>query len=177
MSSNDFASSMLTRLLTRPRSRIRRCTRNRGRWPGGSIVAPRTTSCLNMPARRETNSLRASVTLHGRRLCTTTRRGYLDMTSSTWWFAPAASLAVALTIVSSAQQPDSGGLYTAAQAARGKSVYDERCAGCHLADLRGARAPQLAGAAFLAAWGNRTARELIETIKTTMPPDGVGTLS
>ena len=39
--------------------------------------------------------------------------------------------------------------FTAAQAAAGRAAYQERCASCHLPDLRGSNeAPPLAGAQF-----------------------------
>ena len=70
------------------------------------------------------------------------------------------------------QQP-AAGVFTAAQAAAGRATYTERCASCHVADLRGRNeAPELAGANFLNAWRARTTRDLTELIQTTMPPGG-----
>jgi alcohol dehydrogenase (cytochrome c) len=49
-------------------------------------------------------------------------------------------------------------------------LYSANCAGCHGARLEGAgEAPPLAGASFMAAWGNRPAAELYNLVKTSMP--------
>src|SRR5437762_1793094 len=51
--------------------------------------------------------------------------------------------------VVSGQQPAATGLYTAAQAAAGRSVYQAECASCHASDLRGNNeAPPLTGPDF-----------------------------
>ena len=65
---------------------------------------------------------------------------------------------------------------TLQQAEAGRATYQARCAGCHAADLGGNEGPQLAGSNFLAAWGSRTARELVTVIQTTMPPGNAGGL-
>jgi alcohol dehydrogenase (cytochrome c) len=87
-------------------------------------------------------------------------------------FAPVAALAAAtlgLAIVT-AQQPASP-IYTAAQAAAGRAVYEANCAACHMPDLSGRNeASPLAGPNFMNAWRTRTTRELYEYIATTMPP-------
>src|SRR5580704_19167509 len=70
-----------------------------------------------------------------------------------------------------AQQP-SAGPYTQDQAAAGRAVYQTNCASCHSADLSGREGPQLAGANFLAQWGDRTAGELINFMQSSMPPGG-----
>src|SRR5437870_641167 len=69
------------------------------------------------------------------------------------------------------------GVYTQAQANRGKAAYAERCASCHGAGLGGGEeAPALTGDKFLAKWRNRSVDELLESIRTTMPPGQPGTL-
>jgi PQQ-dependent dehydrogenase (methanol/ethanol family) len=65
---------------------------------------------------------------------------------------------------------------TAQQAAAGRTAYQARCSSCHAQDLGGNEGPQLAGSNFMAAWGGRTARELITYIQTTMPPGSPGSL-
>ncbi len=65
---------------------------------------------------------------------------------------------------------------TTQQAEAGRSVYQSRCASCHAADLGGGEGPQLAGTNFRANWGVRTPRELIGTIRTTMPPGNPGSV-
>ena len=72
----------------------------------------------------------------------------------------------------------SEGVYTPAQAGRGKTAYAERCAGCHGADLKGGdETPALAGERFLAKWQIRTVGDLFESLQATMPADRPGTLS
>jgi alcohol dehydrogenase (cytochrome c) len=65
---------------------------------------------------------------------------------------------------------------TTQQAETGRSLFQTRCASCHATDLGGGEGPQLAGANFIAGWGTRTARELISTIRTSMPPANPGSL-
>ncbi len=74
-------------------------------------------------------------------------------------------------IVFAQQRP--AGPYTQDQAAAGRAIYQTNCASCHSNDLSGREGPQLAGANFLAQWGDRTAGELIRFIQITMPPGGV----
>ena len=76
-----------------------------------------------------------------------------------------------------AQAPAGPPVFTAAQAAAGRTVYAARCAGCHLADLQGRNeAAPLAGANFMNAWRGRTAARIVQTIQSTMPPGAAGTL-
>lgn len=84
---------------------------------------------------------------------------------------------MAFGMAAAAQQPTAGGSFTAAQASSGKASYDQRCAGCHAPDLRGAEAPGLAGPDFINGSGRKTARELLELITASMPPGAGGTLS
>src|SRR2546426_5635766 len=83
--------------------------------------------------------------------------------------------ALGLGAVVPAQQPP--GVYTVSQAASGRAAYDETCATCHAADLKGSIGPPLSGSAFLAGWGGRTSSELLAHIKTTMPPGAEGSLA
>src|SRR5580698_5785142 len=84
-----------------------------------------------------------------------------------------AAIAVAMSgvVILLAQQRPAGP-YTADQAASGRAIYQTSCASCHSADLSGREGPQLAGANFLAQWGDRTAGELINFMQSTMPPGG-----
>jgi mono/diheme cytochrome c family protein len=68
-------------------------------------------------------------------------------------------------------------VYTAAQAERGKSVYEARCGRCHGGDLRGVNASPLAGPGFLLHWEGRSVERLLRKIADTMPPDAAGTLT
>jgi mono/diheme cytochrome c family protein len=65
------------------------------------------------------------------------------------------------------------GVYTAAQAERGKANYlTGRCGGCHQLDLSGDRGPALKGEAFLSHWENGPVNGLFKKISETMPPNG-----
>ena len=76
-----------------------------------------------------------------------------------------------------AGQPARIGVHTATQAENGRAVYTRSCAICHRTDLQGNfEAPPLAGANFLNYWGDRTPQELVERIRSTMPPDRPGRL-
>jgi alcohol dehydrogenase (cytochrome c) len=83
----------------------------------------------------------------------------------------AAVAAVCGVVILFAQQRPEGP-YTQDQAAAGRAVYQTYCASCHSADLSGREGPQLAGANFVAQWGDRTAAELIKFMQSTMPPGG-----
>ena len=65
-----------------------------------------------------------------------------------------------------------GGLYTDAQADRGKTVYEEQCSFCHLADLTGQGfAPPLVDDAFTQRWQDGNLGDLFTIVKVTMPQD------
>jgi alcohol dehydrogenase (cytochrome c) len=92
-------------------------------------------------------------------------------------FALWLSAVVPIAAPSIAAAQESGGLYTAEQAARGHSIYRAECSTCHGADLRGAGGNPLVGDNFLAAWARaawaragRTVDDLYYILKTTMPP-------
>jgi mono/diheme cytochrome c family protein len=70
------------------------------------------------------------------------------------------------------------GVYTDAQAARGKAQYSQNCATCHLDDLSGSgQALPLAGDSFMQSWEGQTVDDLFEVIHDTMPQDKPGTLT
>jgi len=70
------------------------------------------------------------------------------------------------------------GVFTNAQADRGKAAYDGNCGSCHGASLTGGEtAPPLAGGEFLANWNGLTAGDLLERIRATMPFDRPGSMS
>ena len=60
------------------------------------------------------------------------------------------------------------GVYTAAQAERGKQVYVGHCARCHGDDLANSRNP-LSGDRFAEHWESRTLADLFRRIRDTMP--------
>jgi mono/diheme cytochrome c family protein len=70
------------------------------------------------------------------------------------------------------------GVYTDAQAGRGKEGYARDCASCHLDSLGGAdMAPALTGQAFLTTWNELTVGDLFERVRISMPQDSPASLS
>jgi ankyrin repeat protein len=71
------------------------------------------------------------------------------------------------------------GVFTQAQADRGRDQYMKSCASCHKADLLGeSAAPPLAGPEFSQRWVGSTVDDLLTTIRRSMPqdaPDSLGT--
>lgn len=65
-------------------------------------------------------------------------------------------------------------VYSEAQAARGKSVYDKQCSNCHDG---GGMGPSLKGDEFLATWENKSVRALYDRILATMPSDDPGSVA
>jgi mono/diheme cytochrome c family protein len=75
-------------------------------------------------------------------------------------------------------------VYTAAQAERGKQVYEANCITCHLADLdgsanqtAGARGAPLAGTRFVQDFGESRVSALFNKMKRDMPSGRPGTLT
>lgn len=70
------------------------------------------------------------------------------------------------------------GVYTAAQAERGKTQYGQSCATCHMDDLSGSgQALPLAGDEFMGTWEGQSVADLMGLIHDTMPQDKPGTLT
>ncbi|MGH7118390.1 MAG: c-type cytochrome [Acetobacteraceae bacterium] len=75
--------------------------------------------------------------------------------------------------------PAGSGVYTTAQAAAGKTIYDAHCSVCHRADLSGEAGPPLAGKPFQS-WlqlSKITGAELFDFISTQMPYNAPGSLA
>ncbi len=86
----------------------------------------------------------------------------------------AAALFTSTLVLTARESP---AVFTAEQAAAGKSAYARSCASCHMPDLSGSNdAPPLAGAVFAATWRARTTKDLFEYLSSSMPPGG-GSLS
>ena len=68
------------------------------------------------------------------------------------------------------------GVYTDAQAARGATVYDAACAGCHRADLGGASGPALREERFARQFAGKDLKTLFTKTATTMPRGAPGSL-
>jgi mono/diheme cytochrome c family protein len=92
-----------------------------------------------------------------------------------------AILAIAGTLVTLGAQTKTtvwNGVYTEAQAARGKTAYDEHCASCHGTDLEGKdMAASLAGIEFRGNWNELSVGDLFDRIRATMPADAPQSLS
>ena len=71
------------------------------------------------------------------------------------------------------------GVYTEAQAARGKTVYAEQCVECHKEDLRGDQqmTPSLVGIAFTFRWKDKNLYDYFVGMRNTMPQSAPGSLS
>jgi len=76
------------------------------------------------------------------------------------------------------------GVFTDAQAQRGRAVYPGPCGMCHGSRLNGApddpdmlSTPPLAGAKFLRNWEGRSLAALLQYTRTTMPANNPGFLS
>lgn len=70
------------------------------------------------------------------------------------------------------------GVYTEAQAERGRAAYSQSCTACHREDLRGdGTAPSLVGESFAFLWGDMTVGELFTRTRAIMPPERPGSLS
>jgi ankyrin repeat protein len=71
------------------------------------------------------------------------------------------------------------GVFTQAQAERGRDQYQKTCSSCHKADLLGeSAAPPLAGQEFAQRWTGQSLEDLLTTIRRSMPqeaPDSLGT--
>jgi len=78
----------------------------------------------------------------------------------------------ALETIKVAKKTTWDGVFTAAQADRGKANFlAGRCGGCHKLDLTGDRGPALKGDDFLAHWDNGSVVTLFDKIRETMPPN------
>ena len=62
------------------------------------------------------------------------------------------------------------GVYSQGQARKGEETYRRYCSGCHTPATH-------SGEAFQAAWGGRSAADLYDYLRTTMPDDNPGKLS
>ena len=92
-------------------------------------------------------------------------------------FAAAALIVLAGVSVPGSAASAQQASYTDQQANAGVSAYQEACAACHLADLQGGTAPQLAGINFRNSWGNRAASQVLQYVRSSMPPGGEGSLT
>lgn len=69
------------------------------------------------------------------------------------------------------------GVFTAAQAARGKTAYFNECVACHGGELQGEEDnPPLTGKPFIDHWGGKPVSGLFGFINRMMPPGNGGSL-
>ena len=91
-------------------------------------------------------------------------------------------LPVALALAASAAftphslSAQGGGVYTAAQAQAGATVFAAQCSACHGSKLEGISAPPLAGNDFISKWTGQTADDLRDVVATQMPMTDPGSL-
>ena len=70
------------------------------------------------------------------------------------------------------------GIYTQAQADRGKQLYSDACASCHGPELTGGEmAPPLVGGDFQSDWNGLSLGDLFERMRISMPQNAPGSLS
>jgi mono/diheme cytochrome c family protein len=83
-------------------------------------------------------------------------------------------LAATIVFIAAAQPPLTirEGMYSAAQARRGRAVYEMHCSRCHGNDLNGVSGSALEGEGFMRHWEGRTVERLFRKIRDTMPPQG-----
>ena len=84
--------------------------------------------------------------------------------------AVSALVASGAALVAGQQAAPAAPVFTAQQATAGKAAYAQSCASCHMPDLSGSNEMSaLAGSPFMAAWGDRSTKELFDYISTAMP--------
>jgi cytochrome c1 len=88
--------------------------------------------------------------------------------------SPATSPAAPATTLqppADASEPEAhvGGIFTEAQADRGRTTFDEVCSECHTTS-------EFRGRTFQSNWGRRTVYSLFRTVRSTMPDDNPGGL-
>jgi len=73
-----------------------------------------------------------------------------------------------------AQQTTRDGVYTKAQAERGKATFTTVCSTCHALDstTAGLEGPPLGGEMFFTNWADQNVYTLVTQIMLSMPPDG-----
>jgi PQQ-dependent dehydrogenase (methanol/ethanol family) len=78
---------------------------------------------------------------------------------------------IAVPVTGLAVAPESWPSFTQAQADAGKTIYAERCANCHGAQLEGVGTPALTGTPFLRHWagGGKTVGDFYARMRDSMP--------
>jgi quinoprotein glucose dehydrogenase len=87
-------------------------------------------------------------------------------------------LGITIAALAAAQTSMRDAVFTAAQAQRGRTAYNEECARCHGQSLSGGEgSPELAGDTFLKRWTGRSAGQLFDQTRKSMPVDNPGGLT
>ena len=81
----------------------------------------------------------------------------------------ACTSAVFATLLAQDLPPIWHGVYTAAQADRGRMAFENHCSECHHADLSGGEGPALIGSTFMVKWEMQSVERLFHKIRDTMP--------
>jgi mono/diheme cytochrome c family protein len=101
--------------------------------------------------------------------------------TTTWLVAGALGLLSAVAFAQSRPSSVWDGVYTEAQAERGREAYRTACGHCHRDDLTGGGseegAPALIGPIFTYRWNGEPLSEMFLTIGTTMPKNRPDTLT
>jgi S-disulfanyl-L-cysteine oxidoreductase SoxD len=99
------------------------------------------------------------------------------------WAVVLSGTALSLALLASGQRAGAAdasvwdGVYTEAQAQRGKGIYDAQCRLCHGEMPVGtSMGPTLSGSDFFANWTGMTVADLFEKIQYTMPANRPGRL-
>jgi hypothetical protein len=80
-----------------------------------------------------------------------------------------ATLAVTMAVGAGQDKSVNDGVYTEAQAERGKSTFERTCTSCH-------DTVRFTGAEFVQTWSDKPLADLFEVMRTTMPEDNPGSL-
>lgn len=75
-------------------------------------------------------------------------------------------------VAQDAAAPIWAGVYTPAQAERGRMVYEHHCSECHGDDLSGGEGPALSGSTFMIKWETHSVERLFHKVRDTMPSVG-----
>lgn len=90
----------------------------------------------------------------------------------------AAAAALTMSTAAQATRTTSDAVYSADQAKRGQTVYNEQCSFCHGDDLKGSDViPALTGQAFNNTYANKPVAELFTKIQTSMPATSPGSMT
>lgn len=90
-----------------------------------------------------------------------------------------AAATIPMVLLGQASRSAKEGVYTTAQAQRGKTIYDEQCLSCHgaMTSVTPDMAPLLNDSGFQNLWKDRSLAQLFERIRETMPQNKPNSLS